>query len=168
MTQFEKWDNDANTADIAKGIDEASKNQKGEFAEVPHGNYDVDVRQMELKASKQGNPMVSIQFRILEGNFKGQMIFYNQVVNEGFQVHFANEILRKLVSEIPDGELYNRIDKMKERFSYKEYGNLILDIFEAINGSFEYILSYQKGKKNAKTGDYFSTYDITEVFTLVG
>ena len=44
--------------------------------------------------------------------------------------------------------------------SYKQYGNLIMDVFEAINENFEYALAYKKGKKD------FSTYEIKEVFVL--
>ena len=44
--------------------------------------------------------------------------------------------------------------------SYKQYGNLIMDIFETINENFEYALAYKKGKKD------FSTYEIKEVFVL--
>jgi chemotaxis signal transduction protein len=108
---------------------------------------------MELKASKKGDPMVSIWFKILEGEFKNSIIFYNQVITQGFHVHFVNEMLRMMVSELEDAPAV-------EFKSYKQYGNLIMDIFEAINDNYEFVLSYKKGKKD------FSTYEIKEVFVL--
>ena len=157
---FEKWDNTIDTEGLTKDVQEAAQNNTGSFKEVPHDDYEVAVHQMELKASSKGDPMVSIWFKIVsEGEFKGSMIFMNQVIKEGFQVHIVNELLRKMVSEA-DSSLTERIDDVKNKFSYKEYANLIMDIFEEINENFEYALSYKKGKKD------FSTYEITEVFPL--
>lgn len=150
---FDKWDKEIDTAGIANDVKEAAANGTGDFKEVPHGDYEVAVHQMELKASSKGNPMVSIWFKILEGEFKGSMIFYNQVITQGFQVHNVNEMLRKMVSEMEDAPEI-------EFQSYKQYGNLIMDIFEAVSDNFEYALSYKKGKKD------FSTYEIKEVFVL--
>ena len=150
---FDKWDKEIDTAGLANDVKEAASNGTGDFKEVPHGDYEVAVHQMELKASSKGNPMVSIWFKILEGEFKGSMIFFNQVITQGFQVHIVNEMLRKMVSEMEDAPEI-------EFQSYKQYGNLIMDIFEAVSDNFEYALSYKKGKKD------FSTYEIKEVFVL--
>ena len=86
---FDKWDKDIDTEGLANDVKEAAENGGGDYKEVPHGDYEVAVQQMELKASKKGDPMVSIWFKILEGEFKGSIIFYNQVITQGFQVHFA-------------------------------------------------------------------------------
>lgn len=151
---FEKWDNTIDTEGLAKDVQEAAQNNTGNYKEVPHGDYEVEVQQMELKASSKGDPMVSIWFKIVsEGEFKGNMIFMNQVVTQGFQVHIVNEILRMMVSEMSDAPDI-------EFVSYKQYANLIMDIFEAVNGNYEYALSYKKGKKD------FSTYEIKEVYVL--
>lgn len=151
---FAKWDESIDTEGLAADVAEAAANGgTGEYKEVPHGDYEVAVQQMELKASKKGDPMVSIWFKILDGEFKNSIIFYNQVITQGFQVHMVNEMLRKMVSEMEDAPEI-------EFKSYKQYGNLIMDIFEAIDDNFEYALAYKKGKKD------FSTYEITEVFVL--
>jgi hypothetical protein len=151
---FDKWDKEIDTVGLAKDSKEAAENGGGEFKEVPHGDYEVAIQQMELKASKKGDPMVSIWFKIVsEGEFKGNLLFFNQVVTQGFQVHIVNEMPRMMVSEMEDAPVI-------EFVSYKQYANLIMDIFEAVNENFEYALSYKKGKKD------FSTYEITEVFVL--
>ena len=152
---FEKWDNAIDTTGLTADIKEAAENGgTGEFKEVPHGDYEVAVHQMELKASKKGDPMVSIWFKIVsDGEFKGSMIFFNQVITQGFQVHIVNELLRTMVSEMADAPVI-------EFVTYKQYANLIMDIFEEVNENFEYALAYKKGKKD------FSTYEITEVYTL--
>lgn len=151
---FDKWDEAIDTKGLAADVKEAAENNTGTYKEVPHGDYEVAVHQMELKASSKGDPMVSIWFKIVsEGEFKGSMIFMNQVVTQGFQVHIVNEILRMMVSEMPDAPVV-------EFVTYKQYANLIMDIFEAVNENFEYALSYKKGKKD------FSTYELTEVYVL--
>ena len=151
---FDKWDNTIDTEGLAADVKEASSNNTGTFKEVPHGDYEVAIHQMELKASSKGDPMVSIWFKIVsDGEFKGSMIFMNQVVTQGFQVHIVNELLRSMVSEMTDTPVV-------EFKTYKQYANLIMDIFEGVNENYEFALSYKKGKKD------FSTYEITEVFVL--
>ena len=151
---WDKFDDAIDTKGLAKDTKEAAENGgSGDFKEVPHGDYEVAVQQMELKASKKGDPMVSIWFKIVDGDFKGSLIFFNQVITQGFQVHIVNEMLRMMVSEMADAPEI-------EFKSYKQYGNLIMDIFEAVSDDFEYALSYKKGKKD------FSTYEIKEVFVL--
>ena len=90
---------------------------------------------------------MSIWFRILSGDFQNSMIFYNQVINKGFGLHKANEFLRSLDSGIE-----------VEFKSFRQYGELLMDIREAIDGKLEYNLAYTEGKKG------FSNYEIEEVF----
>ena len=150
---FDKWDKAIDTKGLAEDVKEAAENG-GQFKEVPQGDYEVAVHQMELKASSKGDPMVSIWFKIVsEGEYKGSMIFMNQVITQGFQVHIVNELLRAMVSEMDDAPVV-------EFITYKQYGNMIMDIFEAINENFEFALAYKEGKKG------FGTYEIKEVFTL--
>jgi hypothetical protein len=102
---------------------------------------------MELKESKTGKPMLSIWFKILNGEYKNSLIFYNQVLSTGFGLHNANEFLRSLDSGI-DIEFKN----------FKQYNDLILDVYEAIDGNAEYAIDYSEGKNG------FSNYKITDVF----
>ena len=91
--------------------------------------------------------MLTVWMKILEGEYKGQLIFYNQVVDMGFGLHNANEFLRSLDSGL---------DVTFENF--RQYGNLIMDIHEAIDGKLEYGLKYGKNSKG------YNTYEITDVF----
>ena len=149
---FDKWDEMIDTTGLAKDVAEAAQINTGSFEEVPHGVYEVSVKQMELKASKKGDPMISIWFKVVSDNHKGGIIFFNQVITQGFQIHIVNELLRNMMSaakDVPEIEFKN----------YKQYNDLILDVFEITDG-FEYCLKYSKGKND------FSNYEITEVYTL--
>ena len=155
QNMFDKWDKAIDIEGLAKDVAEAAANGgQGNFKEVPHGNYEVAIQQMELKASKKGDPMVSIWFKIVsDGDYKGSMIFYNQVITQGFQIHNCNEMLRMMVSEMADAPVV-------EFKSYSQYSELLMDVFEAVADNFEYALKYTKGKND------FSNYEITEVFVL--
>lgn len=145
---FEKWNQAIDTDGMKKDIQDAAEN-KQEFAEVELGNYEVSVKQMELKASKKGDPMLSIQFKILSnGKFKGQLIFYNQVLTTGFGIHNANEMLRSLDSGV-DVEFND----------YVQYNDLIDQVFDAIDSAgLEYELEYGENSKG------FKTHKILQVF----
>ena len=149
MSIFEKFDSQIDVAGLAKDAKEAGKGSSGSYVEVPHGTYEVSVKKMELKESKAGKPMVAIQFKVLSGQYAKSVIFYNQVITQGFQVHLVNEILRKLCN-----------NRLEVGFTnYTQYNDLLLDTFE-ITGEYEYALSYTAGKGG------FSNYEVTEVFEL--
>ena len=153
---FDKWDEAIDIEGIKKDIAEAAANgDNGNYKEVPHGNYEVSVQQMELVASKKGDPMVSIWFKVVEGEYKGNIIFYNQVITRGFQIHNCNELLHMMVSEMSNPPII-------EFQTYKQYKELLMDIFEGVANNFEYALKYTPKKKNTN----FSDFEITEVFVL--
>lgn len=141
---WEKFDKEIDK-DMQKKIEEA---ENSEYAEVPYGDYEVKVDNMELKISKNGNPMVSIWFRIVAGEFNNNLLFMNQVINQPFQIGLANKILRALDP-----------NKNIEFESYSQYANLIMDIFEDIDGKFEYALKY--GEKKG-----FSTFEVLDIFEV--
>ena len=111
------------------GLKEDVKNStSGDYKEVPQGQYEVAIDKLELTESKNGNPMVSVWFKIVsENEYENSRIFMNQVITKGFQIHIVNEFLRSLECGLD-------IDFD----SYKQYNELLLDVFEAVNGNFEY------------------------------
>lgn len=149
---FSAWDKEIDVEGLAADVKEAAENGSGNYREVPHGTYEVEVNKLEIVQSKKGDPMVSIWFKIVSGEYKGSMIFMNQVITQGFQIHIVNKLLRKMTEEADAPEI--------EFVSYKQYSELLMDVFEAIDNNFEFALKYGKGKKD------FSTYEITEVYAL--
>jgi len=148
MDIWEKFDKEIDVEGLKADAKEAAKNG-GNFKEVPHGTYEVKVDKMELKESKTGKPMLSIWFKILDGQYKNSLIFYNQVLSTGFGLHNANEFLRSMDSDVNI-----------EFANFKQYNNMILDIAEAIDGVLEYGLEYSEGKNG------FSNYKIIDVFEV--
>lgn len=146
---WDKFDQTIDTAGLAEDVKTAAESG-GSYKEVPFGEYEVAIDKLELTASKAGDPMVSVWFKIVsEGEYKGSRIFMNQVVKQGFQIHIVNEFLRSL-----DSGIDITFD------TYKQYGNLLMDVFEAVNGNLEFALKYSEGKNG------FARYEITEVFEL--
>lgn len=141
---WEKFDKEIDK-DIQKQIEDA---ENSEYKEVPLGDYEVKVDNMELKISKSGNPMVSIWFRIIAGEFNNNLLFMNQVINQPFQIGLANKILRALDP-----------NKNIEFETYSQYANLIMDIYEEIDGKFEYAIRY--GEKKG-----FSTFEVLDIFEV--
>lgn len=145
---WEKFDKEIDVDGLKKDAEEAAENGSN-FKEVPHGTYEVKVDKMELKESKSGKPMLSIWFKILDGEYKDSLIFYNQVLSTGFGLHNADDFLKSLDSGV-DVEFNN----------FKQYNSMILDIAEAVDGVLEYGLEYSEGKNG------FSNYKITDVFEV--
>jgi len=145
---WEKFDKVIDVDSLQKDVQEAAENGSN-FREVPRGEYEVKIEKLELVESKAGDPMVSCWMKVLAGEYKGSMIFMNQVITKGFQIHIVNEFLRSLDSGLE-----------VEFKTYKQYGQLLMDIHEAIDGRFEYSLKYGEGKKG------FSTYEITDVWEV--
>lgn len=145
---YSKFDKEVDVIALAQNVREVEQNSGNtEFKEVPLGTYEVKVESMELKESKAGSPMVSIWFKILNGDYSNSIIFMNQVITKDFQIHIVNELLRSMKTNIDIG------------FSnYRQYGQLIEGVFDRTD-NYEYALEY--GEKKG-----FKTFRITEVFEL--
>lgn len=152
MSIFDKFDSVFDTEALKEDAKRAAESG-GDFEDVPYGDYMVRVQQAELKETKKtGKPMVSIWFKITEGDHKGSIIFYNQVVASGFGLHHANEFLRSLETDVAvDFE------------SFRQYADMILDVAEEAQG-FEYHLKYSERK--GKDGNSYGDYEIVEVFEV--
>lgn len=144
---FSKFDKSIDLEGLKNDIEEAKENGTGDFKEVPLGKYEVKIDKLELTESKKHDPMLTCWMKILEGEYEGSMIFMNQVITQGFQIHIANEFLRSLGTE-HDVEFE----------SYSQYANLVMDIAEAIDGKFEYLVDYGQTKKG------FNTFEIEDVY----
>lgn len=149
---WEEFDKTIDTEGLARDVEQAAAS--GGRREVPHGTYEVSIQKLELVKSKKGDPMVTCWMRILEGEYKGSLIFMNQVVTQGFQIHIANEFMRALVSEMADP-----IDITFK--TYSQYADMIMDVAEAIDDSFEYSVRYYDNKG-------YNAFEIEEVYVLEG
>ena len=150
---FAAWDNAVDMEGLQKDIQEAAEHG-GTYKEVPHGKYEVSIEKMELKETKEKhNPMVSIWMEVCDGEYEGSMIFMNQVLTQGFQIHIVNEFLRSLLQNCTDVPTV-------EFKSYAQYAELLMDIHELIADSFEYAIDYGQTKKG------FDTFKVLEVFAL--
>lgn len=146
---WDKFDKSVDVEGLNKDLQE-NKDNYGEYKEVPLGEYEVKVDEMKLTTSKKGDPMLSIWFKILDGEYKNSLIFYNQILNLGFQIHIANEMLRSFDTGI---------EVSSEFKGYAALNELILDISEEIDSQgLEYALKYDENKKGYKT------FEITDVF----
>ncbi|MDT2268161.1 DUF669 domain-containing protein [Paenibacillus larvae] len=143
---WEKFDKTINVEALKEEVKQAE--EQGGFPEVPEGAYEVKIEKLELVQSKSGKPMLTCWMKILDGEYKGQKLFYNQVAHIGFTIKKAIEFLRSLDSGL-DIEFEN----------YKQFSDLVLEIHEKIDGVMEYVVDYEKDKN-------YSTFEITEVFEV--
>ena len=146
MDMFEKWNSNVDLKGLQDDVKKAQEDNK-EFEKVPYGEYEVKVDKMELKATKKGDPMVSIWFTILEGKYKKSKLFLNQVITQGFQIHLMNTFLKSMKTDI-----------VIEFVDYKQYADLLLDVAEECDtNNLEFALKYEDNKG-------YDKFTITEVF----
>jgi len=148
---FSKFDKDIDIEGLKADIKDAEQNKQDKYKDVPHGSYEINIDKLELTTSKKGDPMVSCWMNIIEGEFKKNKIFMNQVITQGFQIHIANDFLRSLDSGL-EIEFKN----------YTRYDALLMDIHEAIDNKKEYVIDYGENAKG------FNTFKITEIFDVEG
>ena len=146
---FAKWNKAIDAERYEKEIKEIKENGGGDYPEIEPGEYVVKIEKMELKESKtKREPMLSVQFRILEGEHKKSCIFMNQVVFQPFQIHLANEFLNSLDTDV----------EAAFHGDYEEYNNIILDIFEACD-KLEFVLDYGENSRGYKTFKIKEVYE---------
>lgn len=145
---WEKFERSFDSKGLIKEAKEASEGNS-EYREVPHGEYEVKFKKLTLTKSKKDSPMVQAWMEILEGEYKGSLIFYNQVISSGFGLINAKRFINSLESGV---EI--------EYKSLPQFYDVLQEVFEAIDGNSEYVLKYGAGKNG------FNTYEITEVFEV--
>ena len=145
---FKKFQQQFPAEEMTRAVEQAKENGGGDYEKVPHGEYEVKLEKLELKPTKKdGSPMVSAWFTILNGKFKNFKLFMNQVITQGFQIHICNQFLDSLETGIE-----------VEFVDYKQYGELLLDIAEACDEQgLEFALKYEDNKG-------YDKFTITEVF----
>lgn len=150
---FAAWDNEFDSELLQDEIAKAESGS-GDYKEVPHGTYEVKITKLELGQTKAGKPKLACWFKILEGEYKEQMIFMNQVIDptnpnaRGFQLHKCNEFLRSLSSSLS-----------VSFESFKQYNMLLKNIMDEIDGKYEYQLNYGKDKKDYNTFKIEKTFE---------
>lgn len=149
---FESFDKKVDKEGLIKDVKEAEKNgASGDYPEIPTGKYEVKFDNIEVKPTKDGRPMLSVQARILEGEFKKKCVFMNRVLfgtkNDGNMIASAVGWLKNLGTDL---EI--------EFEGYVAFSDLVLDVMEAVDGNFEYLVEYDP--------EAFNTISIKEVFEL--
>ena len=144
---FEKWNQNADLTGLKADIETAKEGCDREYEKVPHGEYEVKLDKLELKATKKGDPMVSAWFTILEGKYKKSKLFMNQVITQGFQIHIVNEFLRSMGTDLAI-----------EFVDYKQYADLLLDVAEECDANnLEFAMKYEDNKG-------YDKFTITDIF----
>lgn len=156
MSIFEKYSSKINSEELAASQKEIQANATStDRPEIPAGKYEVKVDNIEAKNSSKGNPMVSIQFRILAGKYEKSCIFYNGVFHEDWMRHRVAKMLSDLIADGDNTAMVNLILKG----SLSEVNNFCMDVAEDISGKkLEYLLDYGVDKKG------YQTYKIAEVY----
>lgn len=154
MSIFDKYTSKIDAAELAASQKEINENSTGDYKEVPFGTYEVEVNKLECKMSKTNKPMVSIWFKILEGDFANSMIFYNGIFNEDWMRHRVVKMLSTLMDDSSHEAEINLILKSGDVNTINDF---CMDIHEDIDGKFEYLLEY--GQKKG-----YNTYNIKEVY----
>lgn len=149
-------------AKMDPNLQEDVKNAK-EYEDVPNGNYIVSVDKMEVKTTKAGDKlMFAVQMSIKENsdgsksNQKGRKIFFNRVIsgnrvseswNDGKAIKSVITWLDKLGTDL-----------VPEFVNYSDFAELVLDIFQEIQGKVELDVTY-------KASD-FNPVSINEVYDI--
>lgn len=153
MSIFDKYAKNINAEELKASQKEISENSN-EYPEIPLGKYPVKIEKMEAKESSTKKPMVSIWFKILEGKYKGGMIFYNGVFHEDWMRHRVVDFLASILDDDSHNAEINLILKGNDLDVINDF---IMDIHEEIDGKLEYLLEYGERKG-------YNTYKIKEVY----
>lgn len=148
MSIFDEFDKAYDAKAMKEEVKEAADKAK-EYEDLKPGTYAVYVKSMELKATKNNEPMMAVQLKVSEGDHKNKMMFANFMLTKPFLIHKANEFLRSLGSDIP-----------VEFDSYGQYADTIDDIY---NWTEEHQCDYDV-EYSLRDGKY-SEYKVVAVYS---
>lgn len=145
---FDELDKAYDVKTMKQDVKEIEANAK-EHQNLEPGIYAVYVKSMELKTTKNNEPMMAVQLKVSEGEHKNKMMFANFMLTKHFLIHKANEFLRSLGSDI-----------LVEFDSYGQYADMIDDIY---NWTEEHQCDYDI-KFSLRDGKY-SEYKVVAVYS---
>lgn len=120
----EKLDLDA----FAKELEAAKNNAADEYPEVPAGKYTVKIERMEIRPTKNGEPMFSAMCRIIEGDHKKQCVFFNRKIYGNRETDKWNDA--KAVQTVISWLDHLETETIPEFKSYAQFNECVLDIFD--------------------------------------
>ncbi len=149
---FSSFDKQIDLNQLKQDAEEIKKNGgTGDFPQVPAGTYTTKVEKLELGATKDGRPMLKAMFRITEGDYKKQCLFFNRVLfgtkNDANMIAGAMTWLEELEPSEEVGPIVFN--------GYADLAELVMDIAEDIS-DLEYEVDYDP--------DEFNSVSISEVF----
>lgn len=142
------WSKFNEQVDLKALRDEAEEIKKnggtGDYPEIEEGTYHGKFEKLEIKATKDGRPMLSAMFRITEGERKKACLFMNRVLygtkNDANMIASAEGWLDSLEPSEDIGPVIFE--------DYDQFEELVLDIAEDI-AELEYDVDYDPGAFNS-------------------
>ena len=127
-----------------------------EYVEVPYGIYEVKLAGATYKLSKKDKPMAVIRFKVLTGEFEGQNIFCNQIVDTVWKFKVVARLMNSLKTDV---DLSSENEIPVARQIVDAYKDMLEAVYEDIKEKkFEYALNYYENEKG------YPVYEIQEVF----
>ena len=145
---WSKFDADAKAMEELRKEVEDMGSDSGGKKEVPVGEYEVTITKVEMKESKTGKPMVSVWMKIITGAYKGQLIFYNQLIDRAFGIHLIKQFFAP----------FNLLEKLSFE-SYSQFSSALENVRAQVN-EVEFALSYTFNEKG------FAEYKVMQIFEI--
>lgn len=120
----EKLDLDA----FSKELEAAKQNAAEDYPEVPAGKYTVKIERMEIRLTKNQEPMFSAMCRIIEGDHKKQCVFFNRKIYGNRETDKWNDA--KAVQTVISWLDHLETETIPEFKSYSQFNECVLDIFD--------------------------------------
>ena len=140
---FSKFDQTINLDQLKADADEIVKNGgTGEYPDIEEGEYTCKVDKLEIGATKDGRPMLKVQFRITKDPHKNCCLFMNRVL---YGTKNDANMIASAVGWLKSLEPSEDINVVFE--SYSQFNELVLDIAEDV-AELEYVVAYDPNAFN--------------------
>lgn len=125
---FSQFDKKIDAAQFQKDLQQAKENSTDDYPEVPAGKYTVKIERMEIRPTKNGEPMFSAMCRIIEGEHKKQCVFFNRKIYGNKESDKWNDA--KAVQTVIGWLDKLETETIPEFKSYSQFNECVLDIFD--------------------------------------
>ena len=125
---FSQFDTKINQEQFKKDLEQAKQNAGDDYPEVPEGKYTVKIERMEIRPTKNGEPMFSCMCRIIEGEHKKQCVFFNRKIYGNKETDTWNDA--KAVQTVIGWLDKLETETVPEFINYTQFNECVLDIFD--------------------------------------
>lgn len=149
---YSKFNEMVDLEGLKADVEALEKNDRPANQKLPVGKYEVSIEKLQITETPWNTSQLSCWFKVLVGDYEGQMAFCNIGLTSAYGIVNAKNLLKSFESGLD-----------VQFVDFVQFGNLVDQIYNTINGKKEYLVELYETVSKGKT---YTNYKVEKVFDI--